>query len=436
MNRTSIPAADFSLVKRAGRTAALQASAALAVLLLLVGSVLAVVDLRAQTREITHQLSAVAEMVDDAGDPPPGMELVLRDTDGQVSLSRDGKAGLPLLAGPAGFTEVHTGGRSYRALVVDRQVGRVVVLIDMAPLQADQARLWAALGIAALVGILGAAAVVVFVARRSVRPLVHALALQRRFVADASHELRAPLTVLHTRAQLLAHRLGSGDISAAARDADALIADTRVLADIVDDLLASASMTGADARTTRVDLSAVAHSVCDRMTGSAELIGVTINCDRRCDESPGSLEVLGSAVALERAMTALVDNALSHEKNCGTVDLHVRRDGQQVIVAVVDDGVGIDKASLPTLFDRFARGETHTTREGRPSYGIGLSLVREIVQAHGGDIRVSSSPGQGATFTMTFPAAPTPGRAANPIGGPIAGPDRPEPAGAPVNGGR
>ena len=89
MNRTSIPAADFSLVKRAGRTAALQASAALAVLLLLVGSVLAVVDLRAQTREITHQLSAVAEMVDDAGDPPPGMELVLRDTDGQVSLSRD-----------------------------------------------------------------------------------------------------------------------------------------------------------------------------------------------------------------------------------------------------------------------------------------------------------------------------------------------------------
>ena len=403
-----MPAADFSVVKRAGRTAALQASAALAVLLVMVGVVLAVVDVRTQTRETTDRLTAVAETADDAGDPPPGMELVLRDTDGQVSTSRGGEAGVPLLAGPAGFTEFDTGGRTYRALVVDRPVGRVVVLIDMAPIQADQARLWAALGFAALVGILGAAAVVVYVARQSVRPLAQALALQRRFVADASHELRAPLTVLHTRAQLLAQRLGSGDVTAAAKDADALVADTRVLADIVDDLLASASMTKVDARTTRVDLSAVARSVCDRMTSYAESIGVTINCDRRDDQSSDSLVVLGSGIALERAITALVDNALSHEKRGGTVDLRVRRDGQQVIVAVVDTGVGIDKTALSTLFDRFSRGETHTTREGRPSYGIGLSLVREIVQAHGGDIRVSSSPGQGATFTMTFPAAPAP----------------------------
>ena len=403
-----MPAADFSVVKRAGRTAALQASAALAVLLVVVGVVLAVVDVRAQTREITDQLTAVAETADDAGDPPPGMELVLRDTDGQVSTSRGGEAGVPLLTGPAGVTEFDTGGRTYRALVVDRPVGRVVVLIDMAPIKADQGRLWAALGFAALVGLLGAAAVVAFVARQSVRPLAQALALQRRFVADASHELRAPLTVLHARAQLLAQRLGSGDVTAAAKDADALVADTRVLADIVDELLASASMTKVDARTTRVDLSAVARSVCDRMTSYAESIGVTINCDRRDDQSPGSLDVLGSGIALERAITALVDNALSHEKRGGTVDLGVRRDGQQVIVAVVDTGVGIDKTALSTLFDRFSRGETHTTREGRPSYGIGLSLVREIVQAHGGDIRVTSSPGRGATFTMTFPAAPAP----------------------------
>lgn len=403
-----MPAADFSLVKRAGRTAAIQASAALAALLLLVGSVLAVVDLRAQTRQITDQLTIVAELADDAGDPPPGMELVLRDTEGQVSTSRGGEAGLPLLDGPVGFTEIRGGGRDYRAFVVDRPAGRVVVLIDLAPIQADQARLWAALGIAALVGVLGAAAVVVFVARRSVRPLSQALALQRRFVADASHELRAPLTVLHTRAQLLAQRLSSGDITAAARDADALVADTRVLTGVVDELLASASMAGVSSRTTRVDLSAVANSVCDRMTGYAESIGVTIKYNRQEGLSPGSLDVLGSEAALGRALTALLDNAMSHENKGGTVDLGVRRDGQQVIVAVVDDGVGIDKAALSSLFDRFSRGEAHTTRQGHPSYGIGLSLVREIVQSHGGDIRVSSTRGQGATFTISLPAAPTP----------------------------
>ncbi|MCW1957540.1 MAG: HAMP domain-containing histidine kinase [Mycobacterium sp.] len=367
---------------------------------------LAVVDLRAQSRQTADHLTHVAEFADDAHDPPPGMELVMRHTDGQVSTSQHGGVGLPLLAGPAGFTEISSGERTYRALVMDRPTDRVVAMIDMAPIRADQARLWVALGFAALVGILGAAAVVVFVASRSVRPLTQALARQRRFVADASHELRAPLTVLHTRAQLLAQRLDSENLTAAARDAGALVADTRVLADIVDGLLASASLTEAGSQKTRVDLSAVAHSVCDRMTDYAESIGVVISCEGNADHRPGSLEVLGSEVSLERVLTALVDNALSHEKDGGTVDLRVRRDGQQVIAEVADDGAGIDKAVLPHLFDRFSRGEGHTTRQGRPSYGIGLSLVREIVQAHGGDIRVASTLGQGATFTVSLPAAP------------------------------
>jgi len=406
MSPKSIPPADFSVVRRAGRTAALQASVALALLLVLVGLVLVLADVREQNIEITNQLTHVAETADDAHDPPPGMELALRDNDGRVSTSLRGEAGLPLLAGPAGFTEIQDGERTYRALVADRPQWRVVALIDMEPIQVDQTRFWVALGVAALVGVLGAAAVVVFVASRSVRPLARAFALQRRFVADASHELRAPLTVLHTRAQLLAQRLGSGNLTDAGRDADALVADTRVLSEIVDELLASASMAEIGSRTERVDLSAVAHSVSDRITGYAESIGVAIQCEGNADHSPGSLDVLGSKVALERALKALVDNAISHEKEGGTVDLRVWRDGQQVIAAVADDGVGIDKAVLSNLFDRFSRGEGHTTREGRPSYGIGLSLVREIVQAHGGDIRVSSTLGQGATFTMSLPAAP------------------------------
>lgn len=401
-----MPPADFSVVRRAGRTAALQASAALALLLFLVGLVLAVVDVREQTIQIRDQLTYVAETADDAHDPPPGMELTLRDNHGRVSTSPRGGAGLPLLDRPAGFTEIQNGERTYRALVADRPQWRVVALIDMAPIRADQARLWVALGVAALVGVFGAAGVVVFVASRSVRPLAQALALQRRFVADASHELRAPLTVLHTRAQLLAQQLGSGNVTGAARDADALVADARVLADIVDELLASASMAEIGSRTERVDLSAVAQSVCDRMTDYAESIGVVIRCEGSADRSPGSLDVLGSRISLDRALTALVDNAISHAKEGGTVDLRIWRDGQQVIAAVADDGVGIDTAVLSNVFDRFSRGEGHTTRQGRPSYGIGLSLVREIVQAHGGDIRVSSTPGQGATFTMSLPAAP------------------------------
>lgn len=400
------PAGDLSVVRRAGRIVAVQTSLALAAVLLLVGLVIAAVYVRAQNNQMTAQLNQVAMTADDVGDPPPGVELVLRDNDGSIATSDGGKAGVPLLSGPAGFADLSDHDRHYRALVVDRPEGRVVALMDLAPLRASRGRLLSALALAELAGILASIGVVVLFTRRSVRPLAQALALQRRFVADASHELRAPLTVLHTRAQLLAHRVGSGDLESARKDANALVDDTRVLAGIVDDLLASATMTVGAPQAARVDLGAVARVVCGSMDAYAGSIGVTLTSDCHDEHGPGGLEVMGSQAALRRALTALVDNALGHEHSGGRVQLRVYRDGQQVIAAVADDGEGIDPEVIPTLFNRFSHGGGHTTRAGRESYGIGLALVHEIVQAHGGEIRVSSTPGHGATFTMMLPSAP------------------------------
>lgn len=399
------PEGDLSVVRRAGRIVAIQTSLALAAVLLLVGLVIATVFVRAQNNQMTAELNEVAMTADDVGDPPPGVELVLRDNDDSVATSDGGKAGVPLLSGPEGFTDLRDHDRHYRALVVDRPEGRVVALMDLAPFGASRGRLLSALALAELAGILASIGVVVLFTRRSVRPLAQALALQRRFVADASHELRAPLTVLHTRAQLLANRVSSGDLAAAGRDADALVDDTRVLSGIVDDLLASATMTAGTPEAARVDLEVLARSVCDSMGAYAGSLGVTLGCDISGADDIGGVDVMGSEAALRRALTALIDNALGHEHSGGTVQLRVYRDGQQVIASVADDGEGIDPDVLPTLFDRFSHGAAHTTRAGRESYGIGLALVREIVQAHGGDIRVSSIPGRGATFTMMLPAA-------------------------------
>ena len=234
---------DLAVVQRAGRVAAMQASSALAAVLLVVGAVVFTVDMRVQNHQISAQLEAVAATADDVNDPPPGMELVLRDNNGRVSASDGGQPGVELLSGPAGFVDVHEGDNEFRALVMDRPEGRVVAMLDLAPYHDGRNRLLLSLGFAELAGILASIAVVVLFTRRSVRPLAQALALQRRFVADASHELRAPLTVLHTRAQMLARRAGAGDARALHKDAEALVADTRVLGDIVEDLLASATMT-------------------------------------------------------------------------------------------------------------------------------------------------------------------------------------------------
>lgn len=399
------PPGDLTVVRRAGRIVAIQASVALTAVLTVVGAVVTIGFLRAQSSQITDQLTTVAMNADDVDDPPPGMELAMRSTSGSVTASDGGKAALPLLSEPAGFSDLNDKDRHYRALTVDRPEGRVVAITDLAPYRTSQSRLFGALALAELTGIVASIAVVMLFTRRSVQPLAQALALQRRFVADASHELRAPLTVLHTRAQLLATRLHSGDVGAATRDADAMVSDTRALSAVVDDLLASATMATETLGGERVDVAALSHAVCTSMGPHADSVGVALVCDVR---DPDALEVIGTEAALRRALTALVDNAISHQNDGGRVELVASRDGQQVIVSVADNGVGIDDATMATLFNRFSHGTNHTNRAGRPSYGIGLALVREIIQGHGGEISVKSAPGRGATFTVALPAAPAP----------------------------
>jgi signal transduction histidine kinase len=393
------------LVQRAGRIAAIQASLALAGVLLVVGAVIFVVDVRVQEQQITSQLNSVAASADDVTDPPPGMILVLRDHTGKVAASADGVPTAELLARPIGFSDYQFGGARYRVVVADEPRGRAVALLDLGPYDSGRSRLLLALGVAELTGIVASVAVVVLLTRRSIRPLAAALALQRRFVADASHELRAPLTVLHTRVQLLARRFDDGDTAQTKEQIDALAADTRALGEVIEDLLASASMTADDARRDHIDLATVVHAVRESMFQLAADAGVSLVVERDGVGPTKDLVVLGSASAIRRAITSLVDNALAHEHPGGTIAIAIRRHDDEVHIDVRDDGVGIDPLDMDTLFTRFSHGRAHTATGDRQRYGIGLALVREIAHAHRGEITVAQTPGGGATFTLTVPAA-------------------------------
>jgi signal transduction histidine kinase len=396
---------DLKVVQRAGRVAALQASLALTLVLLIVGAAVFFVDARVESQQIVSQLNSVASTADDATDPPPGTTLVLRDRTGRVEASSDALPTAELLARPTGLFDTEIGGIRYRGAVADKPDGRVVVLLDLGPYEAGRSRLLLSLAIAELAGIAASVAVVVLLTRRSIRPLAAALALQRRFVADASHELRAPLTVLHTRVQMLARRFDDGDAHAAKDQIDALTSDTRALGAVIEDLLASASMTVEGAPRERVDLLEVAEAVRDSMSQHAESAGVHLVVERSGENTGHGFVVFGSTSALRRATASLVDNALAHERPRGTITLRVSRQGNRVVVDVQDDGVGIDPTALGTLFDRFSHGHTHSQAGGPRRYGIGLALVREIAHAHRGDISVAQTPGGGATFTLIIPAA-------------------------------
>lgn len=394
------PSADLRRVHRAGRTAAMQAAAALALVLLIVGGVGLAVDVRVQNRQIDGQLVSVATTADDVTDPPPGMILAIRNANGGMSASAHADEATQLLSGPDGFADVEIDGRDQRAYVVDTARGRIAAVLDLQPYRASRSRLLVSLGIAELVGILASVAVVTMLTRRSIRPLSQALALQRRFVADASHELRAPLTVLHTRAQLLARRPDVCASPELAAQIAALVSDTRALGEVVEDLLASAAMSEGAVPREQVDLAEVAARVTNDFAALAEGSGVTLHTDIATETAP--IEILGSAPALRRALGALVDNALSHQRPGGTVTVRPYRNDTSVGIDVRDDGVGVDPATIDRLFERFAHGD-HAG--GGQRYGIGLALVREIAQAHGGDVSVTPTPGGGATFTLTFPRA-------------------------------
>lgn len=398
------PDDDLTVVRRAGRVAATQASLALASVLLVVGAVVFLVDGKVQNQRITDQLTLVASTADDATDPPPGMQLVLRDVTGNVRASADGLPTADLLARRVGFSDSRIGGTPSRVLVADKPEGRVVAMMALDAYEAARSQLLLSLGVAELAGILASIGVVILLTRRSLRPLMQALALQRRFVADASHELRAPLTVLHTRIQLLGRRIDVGDARQAKEQIDAIASDARVLGEVIDDLLASASMAGDGVPRVRIDVSAIADGVRDSMTAHVESAGVRLVVERDSDAAAKDVFVLGSAAALRRALTSLVDNALAHQHLGGLIVIHVGRREGNVVIEVRDDGVGVDPNEIDDLFTRFSHGRRHTATAGRERYGIGLALVREIALAHHGHISVMQTPGGGATFTLTLPA--------------------------------
>lgn len=402
---SSALAADQVLLRRTGRVAALQVALALGVVLMLIGAVTFLFDIHVQNGEISGQLSGVVASADDVTDAPPGMALAIRTLSGNVAVSdRAPAATTRLLDGPLGYSDVHDGGADYRALVADRDGTRIVALLDLSPWQNGRQRLLLALAAAEIAGVIGATVVVVMLSRRAIRPLATALSLQRRFVADASHELRAPLTLLHTRAQLAARRADQQDVDEALREhLHGLVADTRALGDVVEDLLLVASLESGVRvpGRERVDPLALCEEVRGGAAAHAASLGIRLDIEA---PGQGDAAIIGSRSALRRALIALIDNALAHEKPGGRVLLRVHRDTKSVSVSVTDTGVGLDPHTTEQLFTRFAHGDGHTA--GVRHYGIGLALVREIVTAHHGHITVAGAPGHGATFTLTFPAAP------------------------------
>ncbi len=403
MNRSAPVTADRALLRRATLTIAAQTALAVAIVVIVVAGIAYLVDSRAQTTRVQETVRTAARTADDVTDPPAGVILLEKSASGAVQRSPGTPA---LLAGldpsslAPGLSTFRLGSDSYQAYASSRPDGvRFVAVLNTSERAEERDRLTGALLLAGVIGIAGAAVVGGLIGRRATRPLGDALALQRRFVADASHELRTPLTVLHTRAQILARNVAAADDPALADQVRDLVADTRALGEVVEDLLLSAELEHRPDRHEQVDLAAVGADVVRAFTPYAEELGVALRFEG--PPAPERALVAGVRSALHRAVGALVDNALSHNRPGGHVSVGVRRRADDVAVTVADDGEGLDPEFADALLHRFGRGEQASGRGRR--FGLGLALVQEVVQAHRGRLHLDGRPGAGATVTLSFP---------------------------------
>jgi signal transduction histidine kinase len=210
---------------------------------------------------------------------------------------------------------------------------------------------------------------------------------QRRFVADASHELRSPIASLRTQLEV-------GAAHPELLDVDGAVADTVRLQELAAGLLLLARLdAGERPGEARVDLATLAgEELSQRPAGRVAV---------RTHLEP--VEVAGSRSQLARVVGNLLDNAQRHARS--RVDVAVRAEGPWAVVEVVDDGAGVPEAERERIFERFVRLDDARARDDGGA-GLGLAIARDVAVRHGGALTVRSSPAGGALFELRLPVAP------------------------------
>jgi signal transduction histidine kinase len=239
-----------------------------------------------------------------------------------------------------------------------------------------------------------------FIARALAREL-RAARLQHDFVSSVSHEFRTPLTSISHVADLLSKDRLQNDVQRR-KAYDAIVDDAGRLRDLVEHLLNFSRFDGGEVglERERVDVGALVESVVDEARRRVAGDGYTIEYARPADPILADVD----RAAVGRAVWNLVDNAVKYSPDCRTVWVDVAQRDDEVAIVVRDEGLGIPRTEQQAIFSRFVRGAESQARRIRGT-GVGLAFVRQIVEAHGGRIQLTSEPGRGSRFELVFHAA-------------------------------
>ncbi|HKR02670.1 MAG TPA: HAMP domain-containing sensor histidine kinase, partial [Pyrinomonadaceae bacterium] len=231
--------------------------------------------------------------------------------------------------------------------------------------------------------------------------------LKDEFLATVSHELRTPLNAILGWSQLLAHdNLNEAMI---ARGIETIERNAKLQAQLVEDILDVSRVITGKLRLdiVPVDIASVINSAVDSVELAANSKGIRLEVTL----DPSARHVLGDANRLQQVVWNLLSNAIKFTPSGGCVCVRLERSGSEAEISVSDTGQGIGSDFLPFVFDRFRQADSTSTR-AHGGLGLGLAIVRHLVELHGGTVHAQSEgQGLGATFTFKLPLAPRQGRA-------------------------
>ena len=238
-----------------------------------------------------------------------------------------------------------------------------------------------------------------FLAGLTLHPIENAMEEQKRFIADASHELKTPLTALQTSIEV-ALRDKKIDLKSALFTLKDSLNDVKSMTSLTNDLLSLTRYQQNNLKESfaRVNLKDIVETSVNKIRPLGKSKGMQIEFNK------DDVFLSGNKESLEKLITILLDNAVKYSQKKKMVNIKYNCKGKYIIIAVSDNGIGIPKEDLPYLFERFYRSDASRSKINTLGFGLGLSIAKSIVNIHNGSIGVESTVGKGSIFTVKLPA--------------------------------
>jgi len=257
--------------------------------------------------------------------------------------------------------------------------------------------LWIIIG-GLIIGMVSIIVASYFLARRAMIPIQAAWEKQQQFVADASHELRSPITGIYSNAELML-RHPQQTIEEQSHRVNTIMKESMRMTKLISSLLtlARSDANKAELQMAPVNISEVAEVVAEHFKPLEEINKVNLTIDIK-----PNIELIADKERLHQLIVILLDNAFKYTPEGGQILLSCDKDEKSVLLVVQDSGCGISTEHLPHIFDRFFRGDKARSRDNGGT-GLGLAIAKWIVDKHGGKIAVESEYGQKTRFQVSIP---------------------------------